>query len=42
MVSPSRASTECQFIQAIAPNIPVEAINQTIAQLIGDNNIVIA
>lgn len=33
---------EYQFIQAIAPNIPVEVINQTVAQLIGENNIVIA
>ncbi len=33
---------EYQFIQAVAPNIPVEAINQTIKQLIGDENIVIA
>ena len=33
---------EYQFIQAVAPNIPVEAINQTIQQLIGDENIVIA
>lgn len=32
---------EYQFIQAVAPNIPVEAINQTIQQLIGDENIVI-
>ena len=33
---------EYQFIQAVAPNIPVEVINQTIQQLIGDENIVIA
>ena len=33
---------EYQFIQAVAPNIPVEAVNQTINQLIGDENIVIA
>jgi len=33
---------EHQFMQAVAPNIPVEAINQTIQQLIGDENIVIA
>ncbi len=33
---------EYQFIQAIAPNIPVEIINQTVAQLIGEQNIVIA
>lgn len=33
---------EYQFIQAVAPNIPVEAINQTIQQLIEDKNIVIA
>ncbi|MDD3511327.1 MAG: pitrilysin family protein, partial [Fermentimonas sp.] len=33
---------EYQFLQAVAPNIPVEAINQTIQQLIGDDNIVIA
>ncbi|SDZ79849.1 zinc protease [Porphyromonadaceae bacterium KH3R12] len=33
---------EYQFLQAVAPNIPVEAINQTIQQLIGDENIVIA
>ncbi len=33
---------EHQFMQAVAPNIPVEAINQTIKQLIGDENIVIA
>lgn len=32
---------EYQFIQAVAPNIPVEAITQTIQQLIGDDNIVI-
>ncbi len=32
---------EHQFMQAVAPNIPVEAINQTIKQLIGDENIVI-
>lgn len=32
---------EYQFMQAVAPNIPVEAINQTIQQLIGDENIVI-
>ncbi|MEA4919048.1 M16 family metallopeptidase [Proteiniphilum sp.] len=33
---------EHQFMQAMAPNIPVEAINQTITQLIGNENIVIA
>lgn len=33
---------EYQFMQAVAPNIPVEAINQTIQQLIGDENIVIS
>ena len=33
---------EYQFLQAVAPNIPVEAINQTIKQLIGDDNIVVA
>lgn len=33
---------EHQFMQAMAPNIPVEAINQTIKQLISDENIVIA
>lgn len=33
---------EYQSLQAVAPNIPVEAINQTIQQLIGDENIVIA
>jgi len=33
---------EYQFIQALAPNIPVEAINQTLKQLIGDQNIVIS
>jgi zinc protease len=33
---------EYQFMQAVAPNIPVEAINQTIKQLIGDENIVIS
>ena len=33
---------EHQFMQAVAPNIPVEAINQTIKQLVGDENIVIA
>ncbi len=32
---------EHQFMQAMAPNIPVEAINQTVKQLIGDENIVI-
>lgn len=32
---------EYQFMQAVLPNIPVEAINQTIQQLIGDENIVI-
>ena len=33
---------EYQFLQAVATNIPVEAINQTIKQLIGDDNIVVA
>lgn len=33
---------EYQFLQAVAPNIPVEAITQTIQQLIGNENIVIA
>ena len=33
---------EYQFMNAVAPNIPVEAINQTIKQLIGDENMVIA
>lgn len=33
---------EYQFIQAVAPNIPVEVINQTVSQLISDKNIVIA
>lgn len=33
---------EHQFMQAVAPNIPVEAINQIIPQLIGDENLVIA
>ena len=33
---------EHQFMQSMAPNIPVEAINQTIVQLIGDTNIVIS
>lgn len=33
---------EYQFMQAVAPNIPVEAVNQTIQQLIGDENIVIS
>lgn len=33
---------EYQFLQAVAPNIPVEAINQTIQQLISNENIVIA
>jgi len=33
---------EYQFIQAVSPNIPVEAINSVVSQLIGDNNIVIA
>ncbi len=32
---------EYQFLQAVAPNIPVEAVNQTVEQLIGDENIVI-
>ncbi|MFA7492863.1 MAG: insulinase family protein [Proteiniphilum sp.] len=32
---------EHQFMQAVAPSIPVEAINQTIQQLIGNENIVI-
>ena len=33
---------EYQFLQAVTPNIPVEAINQTIKQLIGNENIVIS
>lgn len=33
---------EYQFIQAVAPNIPVEYVNQTIQQLISDENLVIA
>ena len=33
---------EHQFMQAVAPNIPVEAINQTIQQLISDENMVVA
>ncbi len=33
---------EYQFIQNVAPNIPVEIVNQTIQQLIGDENLVIA
>jgi len=33
---------EYQFMQAVAPNIPVEAVNQTIKQLIRDENIVIS
>lgn len=33
---------EYQFMQSFAPNIPVEAINQTLQQLITDENIVIA
>ena len=33
---------EYQFMQAVAPNLPVEAVNQTIRQLISDENIVIA
>lgn len=33
---------EYQFIQSIAPQIPVEAVNQTLLQLLGDDNIVIA
>lgn len=33
---------EYQFLQAVAPNIPVEAVNQTILQLLGDENIVIS
>lgn len=33
---------EYQFMQAVTPNIPVEAINQTIKQLIGNENIVIS
>lgn len=32
---------EYQFMQSVAPNIPVEAVNQTIQQLISDENIVI-
>ena len=32
---------EYQFLQAVAPQIPVEAINQTLQQLLGDDNIVI-
>ncbi len=33
---------EYNMINMIAPNIPVEAINQTVAQLIGDKNMVIS
>lgn len=33
---------EYKFIQSVAPNIPVEAINQTISQLISDKNVVIS
>lgn len=33
---------EYQFMQAVAPNIPVEVVNQTLQQLISDENIVIA
>lgn len=33
---------EYNMINMIAPNIPVEAVNQTITQLIGDNNMVVA
>jgi zinc protease len=33
---------EYRFMQSMTPNIPVEAINQTIKQLIGDENIVIS
>src|SRR5690554_6397863 len=33
---------EYQFIQNVAPNIPVDIVNQTIQQLIGDENLVIA
>ncbi|MDR0421576.1 MAG: insulinase family protein [Proteiniphilum sp.] len=33
---------EYQFMQAMAPNIPVEAVNQTVRLLIGSENIVIA
>lgn len=33
---------EYQLLQAAAPNIPLEAINQTVKQLIGDKNLVIA
>lgn len=33
---------EYQFMQALVPNIPVEAINMTLQQLISDENIVIA
>ena len=33
---------EHQFMQAVAPNIPVEAINQTISQMLSDKNIVIS
>lgn len=33
---------EYNMMNMIAPNIPVEAINQTIAQLIGDKNMVIS
>ncbi len=33
---------EYQFMQALVPNIPVEAINMTLQQLITDENIVIA
>ncbi|MDD4728604.1 MAG: insulinase family protein [Dysgonamonadaceae bacterium] len=33
---------EYNMIKMVAPNIPVEAINQTVAQLIQDNNMVIS
>ncbi|MFA7139768.1 MAG: insulinase family protein [Proteiniphilum sp.] len=33
---------EHQFMQSVAPNIPVEAINMSLQQLISDENIVIA
>src|SRR5690606_17042493 len=33
---------EYQFMQSLAPNIPVEAINMTMQQLISDENVVIA
>ncbi|HBL33672.1 MAG TPA: peptidase M16 [Porphyromonadaceae bacterium] len=33
---------EYQLLQSVAPQIPVEAINQTIQQLIGEKNIVVA